>query len=206
MPDDVMGDLEDDDWPVRTARPGVSVRRPTAVLLVLLVAAGAFWGGAAVQKSQASPAGTLASTFASRFRALAGGAGGAASGFGGRFGAGAGFGAGAASTAAATGTITVVDGDTLYVTEAGGKIVEVTLGPSTTVTRDAPASAAALRPGDSVVVEGATSKTGAVDATSVAATAAGAGTRAGGSGSGATGTGSTGTGAGGSGTGSGSAG
>jgi hypothetical protein len=178
MPDDVMGDLEDDEWPVRSARPGVSVRRPTAVLLVLLVAAGAFWGGAAVQRSQTSPASSLASSFASRFRALAGGTAGggsgSASGFGGGagFGGAGGFGAGAASTAAATGTITVVDGNTLYVTEAGGTIVEVNVGSSTKVTRDAPTSAAALHPGDSVVVQGSKSKTGAVDATSVAATAA----------------------------------
>ncbi len=190
MPEDLTGDLAGDEWPVRTTRRGVSMRRPTAILLTLLVAAGAFWGGAAVQRSQGGSTSGAATALASRFRALVGRGTSGASGFAGAFGGG-----GAASTAAATGTITVVDGATLYVTEAGGSIVEVMLGPSTKVTRDAPSSAAALRPGDSVVVEGSTSKSGAVSATSVAATAAGTSAPSGGfaaSGAGASGAGASG--------------
>ena len=190
MPEDLTGDLAGDEWPVRTTRRGVSMRRPTAILLTLLVAAGAFWGGAAVQRSQGGSTSGTATALAARFRTLFGRGASGASGLAGTFGRG-----GTARTAAATGTITVVDGATLYVTEAGGSIVEVTLGPSTKVTRDAPSSAAALRPGDSVVVEGSASKAGAVSATSVAATAAGVPASSGGfagSGAGASGVSSTG--------------
>ena len=85
----------------------------------------------------------------------------------------AGFGGFGASTAAATGTISVVDGNTLYVLTATGSLVKVTLGPSTTITRNADSSAIDLRPGDTVVVQGTTAANGDVAATSVAATQAG---------------------------------
>ncbi len=96
---------------------------------------------------------------------------------GGGFG---GFGGGGfASSAAATGTISVVDGNTLYVLTATGSLVKVTLTPSTTITRNADATAVDLRPGDTVVVQGTTSPNGNVSATSVAATAPGVSSTAG---------------------------
>ena len=63
---------------------------------------------------------------------------------------------------------------------SSGSLVKVTLDGSTAVTRNAKASQAGLRPGDTVVVQGATANNGSVTATSVAATAAGV-TTAGGS-------------------------
>ena len=165
---------------------------PVAALLAVVLVAGGFWGGAELQKNQGGSSSSLAGV-AARFRSAAGaGATGAtgstASRFGGLF----------ASTAAAAGTISVVDGNTLYVDDTStGSIVKVTLTKSTTVTRNADAAAIDLRPGDTVTVQGATGSSGAVTATSVSATAPGVSSGFGGFGrglgaAGATGTGSTG--------------
>ena len=133
------------------------------MLLVLLIAGGGIWGGAALQRSQGSTSGSssIASAFASRLAAGRGSGTSGARGFGG------------ASSAAATGTVTEVKGSTLYVTNASGNLVEVTLTPSTTVTRNAKTTLSGLAPGDTVVVQGTTSKGGTVTAASVAATAQG---------------------------------
>ena len=154
---------EPEDWPARGPAKGIRLAWPLAVLFVLLIAGGGIWGGAALQRSQGTSTGTssIASAFASRFAGTRGtGATGARS-FGGT------------STAAATGTVTEVKGTTLYVTNASGNLVEVTLTPSTTVTRNAKTSLSGLAPGDTVVVQGTTAKNGTVTAASVAATAQG---------------------------------
>jgi len=161
-PDEVdFGSVEDDLWPVRGPAKGVRLPVPAAILLVLLVAAGGIWGGAALQRAQGSSAAT---TFSAARLAFSHGAAGA--------GAFSRFASGPAA-GATTGTVTVIDGSTLYITNAAGNIVKVTLTPSTTITRDATATAADLRPGDTVVIEGATAKNGTVAASSIAATAAG---------------------------------
>jgi len=154
----------DEEWIPQTTR-GIRLGVPIAALCALVLVAGGFWGGAELEKSHAGGAGsaTLAG-FASRLRSAIGGTGATgASGFRGFAGAGAG---------ATTGTISVVDGDTLYVETSSG-LVKVTLSKSTTITRNANAAADDLRPGDTVVVEGATGSGGAVSATSVSATAPG---------------------------------
>jgi hypothetical protein len=168
------GDDADDEWVVRTTR-GIRLAVPVAALIALVLVAAGFWGGAVVEKRHGSSGGSIAG-LAARFRAGRTGATGttgttsttggaaAASGFG--FG---GFGA----SSAATGTISVVDGDTLYILSATGSLVKVTLSPSTTITRNAQATPIALRPGDTVVVQGTTSTSGNVAATSVTATAPG---------------------------------
>ena len=134
------------------------------MLAVALVAAG-FWGGAIAQKNHGTASATTGpAAFAARLR-NAGGTG--ANGFltGGATGT-----SGSSDT---TGTISVVSGDTLYVLTATNELVEVKLTSSTTVTRNAKAKAVQLRPGDTVVVQGAAGKGGSVQATSVAATAKG---------------------------------
>lgn len=156
-----FGSVEDDLWPVRAPAKGIRLPVPAAILLVLLIAAGGIWGGAALQRSQGSSA---ASTFSAARLAFSHGETGA--------GAFSRFASGSAS-GATTGTVTVIDGSTLYITNAAGNIVKVTLTPSTTITRDAKAAAADLRPGDTVVIEGVTAKNGTVAASSVSATAAG---------------------------------
>lgn len=159
----------DEEW-VSQATHGIRLGIPVAALVAVVLVAGGFWGGAELQKSQGQggTAGSLAG-LAARFRsAAATGATGAGATPGSRFGGLF------ASTAAAAGTISVVDGNTLYVNDtATGSIVKVTLTRSTTVTRNADAAAIDLRPGDTVTVQGATGSSGAVTATSVTATAPG---------------------------------
>jgi hypothetical protein len=157
---------EPEEWPARGPAKGIRLGWPVAVLLVLLLGGGGIWGGAALQRSQGSGSSTssLASAIASRFGASRTSGGGT-----GRFG---GFGGGS-STAAATGTVTEVKGSTLYVTNAAGNLVVVTLTPSTTVTRNAKTTINGLEPGDTVIVQGTKSKNGSVTASSVADTAQG---------------------------------
>lgn len=168
----------DAEWVVQTTR-GVRLGLPVAGLLAVLLVGAGFWGGAAVEKSHGgSSAGASLASLASRFRSARTGATSTTSGSGGTTGAGTGatgFGgfAGFGSSAAATGTISVVAGNTLYVLTSTGSLVKVTLTPSTTMSRDADAAAADLRPGDAVVVQGSTSANGNVSATSIAATAPG---------------------------------
>jgi hypothetical protein len=153
---------EPEDWPAHGPAKGIRMAWPVAVLFVLLIAGGGIWGGAALQRSQGSTtgAGSIASAFASRFGTAARGSTGAR-GFGG------------ATTAAATGTVTEIQGSTLYVTNASGNLVEVKVNSSTTVTRNAKTTLSGLAPGDTVVVQGTTAKGGTVTASSIAATAQG---------------------------------
>jgi hypothetical protein len=157
------GEDAGEEWVTQTKR-GIRVGFPAAALLALVLLAGGFWAGAALQKSQGSGSSTLAGVAARLRSALGAGAtGGAGSRFGGLFAGGG----------ATVGTISTVDGDTLYVTTSTGSIVRVTLSKSTTITRNADASAVDLRPGDTVTVEGATGARGSLAATSVSATAPG---------------------------------
>ena len=146
------------------------------LLAVLLVACG-FVGGVLVEKGQsASPAGVGAAScgFAAAPAARAGGAGGGGRGGGGSAGGGrAGFGGGAAGAggagAATVGQVTTVDGDTLYVTDPQGNTLKVTAAKGATVTRQVDSRVRAIRPGETVIVQGAARK-GAILATSIRAT------------------------------------
>jgi hypothetical protein len=154
---------DDEEWPDRGPRKGIRMSVPTVALLGLLIAAGGIWGGAALQRSHGTSGGSAAvSSLASLFRGRGTGAGGTtgATGFG-------------AAAAAATGTVTEVSGSTLYVTNASGALVKVTVGPSATVTRNAKTSLGSLQVGDTVVVDGSKASNGSVTATSVSATGAG---------------------------------
>jgi len=161
----------DDEWVSQTAH-GIRLGIPVAALAAVVLVAAGFWGGAELQKSQGGTSSSLAGA-AARFRSAAGA--GATGATGSRTGAaGSRFGGLVASAAAAAGTISVVDGNTLYVDDTlTGSTVKVTLTKSTTVTRNADAAAIDLRPGDTVTVQGATGTSGVVTATSVAATAPG---------------------------------
>ena len=174
----------DDAWPVRGPARGIRLGVPVAALLAVLLVAAGFWGGALVEKrhggSSSSGGRAGGSGFAARFRAAAAAA---ATGATGATGAGDFPGFGGASSAAA-GTISVVDGDTLYVLTTTGALVKVTLNPSTTVTRNAKSQALDLRPGDTVVVQGTAGANGDVAASSISATAPGVSSSGGGFGRG----------------------
>lgn len=183
----------DEEWVSQTTH-GIRLGVPVAALLAVVLVAGGFWGGAELQKNHSGGTTSALASVAARFRSTAGagatGATGSTGSTASRFGGG-----GFASSAAAAGTISVVDGDTLYVDDTStGSIVKVTLTKSTTITRNADATAIDLRPGDTVTVQGATGNSGTVTATSVTATAPGVSSGFGGFGgaAGATGTGSTG--------------
>jgi len=164
----------------------------TAVLAVALLAAGAFIVGAEVQKhwgASSSGSGAGASSFASRF----GGAGrtgtttGTTTGSGstraGAFGALAGGGA-------TIGTVSVIKGSTLYVTDTSGNTVKVVTSPGSTVSKTVTTNVKAIRPGDTVVVRGTTGKNGNVTAQSITLGSGGAGSLFGGFGGRGSGSGS----------------
>ena len=187
-PEGASGDLslegdDDDEWPVRGPARGIRLALPTAGIVVVLLVAAGFWGGAVIEKNHGSSAGSgAASALAARFRSAQTAATGTSTTGTGTAGTGtpsftgggfAGGGFGGATSSAATGTVSVVDGKTLYILTSSGSLVKVTLGASTTITRNATAQAVGLRPGDTVVVQGATGKSGDVTATSISATAPG---------------------------------
>ena len=153
-----LGEL---DWPAQTAATSLRFRKPTAILLAIMLLAVGFWGGITLEKSNGS---STTSGFPSRsaFSALAGarGAGAARSLFG-------------SSSNSTTGTVTDIIGQALYVTDASGGLVKVMVGSSTKVSRDAKSSLSDLKPGDSVVVSGVTTSKGQMTASSVSATASG---------------------------------
>jgi hypothetical protein len=139
-------------------------RGPLALLAVLIAACG-FTGGVLVQKGQqdgAGPGPGFAGGGPPDIAAIGGGGAGAGSAR-----------AGAPGGAATIGEVANVKGKTLYVTSADGNTVAVKVTGSSTVTRTADSSAGKVRPGDNVVVQGTEKPSGAVEATSIAATAAG---------------------------------
>jgi Domain of unknown function (DUF5666) len=134
---------------------------PLALIAVAIAAAG-FLGGVEAQKGSEGGSG----------------AAGALPSFTGKPSEGTGssiapsFAGGAASSAAASGTVTSVEGHTIYVKEANGTTVAVKVGDGATVTRDSNVSAKKVHPGDTVTVEG--SKHGStVRASSISATESG---------------------------------
>lgn len=167
--------------------------RPRLPWLSMLLSGGvvaglAFAGGALVEKGHLQgPAGSRSgsgSAAAASGRNPAAGAGGQGrTGFGqgatgqGRTGTGqngsrqgaggatGGLGAGAGVT---TGTVKLVDGTTLYVTDAQGKVVKITTDTSTQITEARSGKVSDLQPGQTVTVRGSQSPSGDVAATAVA--------------------------------------
>ena len=173
---DELGELPgaDDEWPVRGPARGIRLGLPAAALVAVLLVAAGFWGGSVVQKDHGSSSSGRgaggAAALVARLRGLAGGTTGATGATGATGSTGFNFGGASGAT---VGTISVVEGKLLYVLTSAGSLVKVTLDPSTTITRNANAPAVGLRPGDTVIVQGATAGNGDVSATSVSATAPG---------------------------------
>jgi hypothetical protein len=133
------------------------LNRWTGGLAVVLIAALGFIGGVLVQKGHGTS--TTGNNQAAAFP-------------GGGFRRGAG---GAASAGLTVGTISDKHGPFVYVKTSDGTVVKVRTTANSKITRNATSSARRLHPGDTVVVEGATSSSGTVRATQITATAAGAG-------------------------------
>jgi uncharacterized protein DUF5666 len=170
--------------------------RGTAVLLALALAAIGFYAGIRVEKGQLASSTTTLGTGASgsaaggRAARLGAGAGagssGAAGGRAAALGGGGGFLGGGGN--ASFGTVSSVNGNTIYVQTATGNVVKVTLSSATKLTKSQAVSKSALRPGDTVVVQGVTGSGGTISATSVSDSGARASAGgSGGSGSGGSG-------------------
>jgi hypothetical protein len=139
--------------------------RLTMALAALLVVALTFVVGAEVQKhygkTAASASGPGAAGAAAFARARAGG------GFGGGGGGGAaggGFGAAASGT---TGTVTLIKGTTLYVTDSSGTTSLVKTSATSRVTKTVTSSVKNIKPGSVVTVVGTQAKDGSYTATSI---------------------------------------
>jgi hypothetical protein len=137
--------------------------RKSAALAAAITCAAGFYGGVRVEKSQLSGTATTA--------AQPSGAPGGASSQGSAAtasGARAGFlGAGRGGGNATIGSVSSVNGSTIYLTDSSGNTVKVTLSSATKVTKSVGVSKASVRPGDTVVIQGLKSSNGTVTATSV---------------------------------------
>jgi hypothetical protein len=144
--------------------------RLTMALAALLVVALTFVVGAEVQKhygktaAATSGAGAAAAAFG-----RARGAGGFPGGFGGAGGTGGagaagGFGAAASGT---TGTVTLIKGSTLYVTDSSGTTSLVKTSATSRVTKTVTSSVKNIKPGSVVTVVGTQAKDGSYTATSI---------------------------------------
>ncbi|MFF4104757.1 hypothetical protein [Streptomyces sp. NPDC001903] len=143
----------------------------TLVLSGGVVAGLAFTGGVLVEKGHlrgSSGAGSAGRNSA----AGAGGqgrTGGAGSGQnGGRQGFGGATGGPGAGGGVTTGTVKLVDGTTLYVTDAQGNVVKVTTDTRTRITQAESGKVSDLQPGQSVTVRGSRTPAGDLAATTVA--------------------------------------
>jgi hypothetical protein len=161
---------------------------PLALLAALAIACG-FIAGVLVEKGQggsssSGAAAGLASRFAAAGRVGSGSTSG--SGSGGAQARGAASGAngagGGASGAATVGQVAYVSKGALYVTTLEGNTVKVTAAPGATVTKSVKTTAAAIHPGETVVVTGSAGANGAIAAQSIRAGAAGTGGLTGGAG------------------------
>ncbi len=163
-------EVEDEELP---ARPRNRFLRPLPVALVaVLIAAAGFLGGVLVQKGSEG-SGSAAG--------LPGGASGLPSFLTEKAGEGSGSEAisglpaglgGAGGGSAVSGTVSSVDGKTIYVKDSEGNVVAVRAEDGSTISRDSNVGVKKIHPGDSVVVQG--SKHGStVKASSISATEAG---------------------------------
>lgn len=131
----------------------------TLALLVAVLAGAVFIGGVEVQKhyGKASTSSNAASGFPAAFAARAAGAGGAGN-------PAAFFGGGGGTT---SGTVTLIKGQTLYVTDVSGNTVLVHTTATSRFTKSITASRRTVHPGDTVTVTGSQNKDSSVSARQV---------------------------------------
>jgi hypothetical protein len=131
----------------------------TAALALAVAIAGGVLGGVEAQKhwGASSAAANPAAGFAARFGARPGGGAGGFPGAGGFAGAG---GAGGGTN----GTVTLIKGSTLYVTDASGNTVLVHTTAGSAVQKTVSGTLKTVHPGDSVTVTGSQNKDGSYSA------------------------------------------
>ncbi|MGW3622208.1 DUF5666 domain-containing protein [Streptomyces sp. NPDC000880] len=166
QPEDVLADPPDmrDISAELNAPPRRKLPWPALLLSSAVIAALAFTGGVLVEKGQSSgssgPGGAPAGGAAGGRPggAQGGGAGGQASGAGSASAGGSGM---------TVGTVKVIDGSTIYVSDPQGAIIKVTTGESTQVSRSASGKVSDLKPGQTVTVRGSQNSSGDITATTV---------------------------------------
>jgi hypothetical protein len=184
--DDRLLDLDDDideyedDWeptPQERALPPRPRRRlvtpASAALTAVLIAAAGFIGGVEVQKGQADSTSATGGTGGGRAALAAGATAGAAGGAAGARGGFPGRGGGGQGNAT-IGSVANKHGSTLYVKDSDGNTVRVKTTSHSKINRTATASAGAIHPGDTVVVQGTKSANGTITATQINATSSSA--------------------------------
>jgi hypothetical protein len=151
--------------------------RKSAALVALITCAAGFYAGVRVEKGQVSGSSTAlrlpGATGAAAGATRSGGAGPS------RTGGFPSFAGGAGGGNASVGTVASVNGRTIVLTETSGNTVKVRLSPSTKITKNQAVSRHAVRPGDTIIVQGAPNARG----TTVAASVTDSGTGSAGSGS-----------------------
>ena len=180
VPDyDLEDDWDADEEPLPKRPRRRLVTTISAALAGALVGALGFIGGVEVQKGQDD--GSSGGNGATAAFASSGGGGTARGAFGrgagGTGGGGPQFGGGdqgGAQSNATVGSVANKKGSTLYVKDSDGNLVRVKTTSHSKINRTTSTSAGAIHPGDTVIVQGSTSKNGTVTATQINATAAGA--------------------------------
>jgi hypothetical protein len=162
----------DDDFndalPLRPKRPFLT--KWSAGLIAIAVTAIGFYGGVELEKSKTTSTGASSALASATGATRAGGttrrgaSGGALGGF-----------AGAASNGT-TGTVSSVDGKTIYLKDSAGDTVKAKLSSGTTITKSEKVGNGKVYPGDSVVISGTTAKNGEITATAVTDSGAGSST------------------------------
>jgi hypothetical protein len=168
VPDsDLDGEFEDE----LPARPRVRFLTPwTAALIALILGGVGFYVGVRVEKSKTATSSTSGASAFTRALSSTGGATsktGGASSFASRFAGAGGFPGAAGGAGATIGSISSVNGNTIYVTTTSGNTVKVKLSGATTITKSETVSKHKLFPGDEVVIAGPQGSKGTVAATSV---------------------------------------
>ena len=131
--------------------------RLTLALVVLIVAAGAYYLGVVTEK-HSLPATTATATRAARTSATP-----AAATPGGAAQAGAAGGGGGPTI----GAVKLIDGANIYVTDQTGNVVKVATTPDSQITVTSTGTAKDVKPGDTVLVTGTTGDDGTITATAV---------------------------------------
>jgi hypothetical protein len=182
MTDTTMSDVpappydNGDDEPEFRPRPRRRAHVLTFVLAGAVLVASGFYGGVLVQKHEdrGSSSATGAAARARAFAAAAGTTG--AEGTGARNGGAGlgGFGGGGAGGGAVTGTVKLVDGKNVYVTDTSGNVVKVATSGSSELTKTVAATTKDVAPGDVVIVRGTQNSDGSYTASTLVVSSAGA--------------------------------
>jgi hypothetical protein len=156
---------DDGDEPDFTPRPRKRARPLSYVLAGLALMALGTVTGIVIQKHEGR---ATTSTTSATGRSFSG-----ARGTGGTSNGGTGSVAGGGSGGGTVGTVTLVDGNNVYVTDATGNVVKVMTNAASQLTKTDPATIKDVRPGETVIVRGTSATDGSVTATSLTASPAG---------------------------------